>query len=249
MQDEKHSFTLGYYEEFLRRLGEVYRFVTFREGKADCTPPRLILRHDIDMSLGPAVEMSAVEKELGVRATYFFMVRCPLYNVFSQSGSEQVKEILEGGQLGLHFDCSTYADISVASLSRYVARECRLLEGFFDRTVEAVSFHRPGRLELSGVELEGWPNSYEKVFLEKFSYFSDSRGKWARGNPLDSAAFAGRENLHILVHPVWWAASPATPYERLTSVVQGIKDRSEEYISGDCQVWNEGRKKESRRDR
>ncbi len=242
MQNEKHSFTLGYYEEFLRRLGEVYRFVTFREGKTDCTPPRLILRHDIDMSLEPAVEMSSVEKKLGVQATYFFMVRCPLYNVFSQSGSEQVKEILERGHLGIHFDCSTYADISEASLGRYVARECRLLEGFFDRDVEAVSFHRPGRLELSGVELEGWPNSYEKVFLEEFRYFSDSRGKWARGNPLDSEAFAGRENLHILVHPVWWAAALATPYERLASVMRDINRWSEQYISENCQVWNEGKK-------
>jgi hypothetical protein len=242
MQDERHSFTLSYYEEFLSRLAEVYRFVTFQEGKTDAAPPRLILRHDIDMSLESAIEMSSREKKLGISATYFFMVRCPLYNVFSRSGAEQVKRILETGHLGLHFDCSIYDDISMENLSRYVLKESALLEAFFDRPVEAVSFHRPGTLELSGVELDKWPNSYEKVFLEKFEYFSDSRSRWARGNPLDSEAFMKKKNLHILVHPEWWAAAPATPYERLTSVLQDIERRSEEYISENCDVWKEGRK-------
>lgn len=242
MQNERHSFTLSYYEEFLTCLAEVYRFVTFLEGKTDSTPPKLILRHDIDMSLESAVEMSSREKKLGIPATYFFMVRCPLYNVFSQSGAEQVRRILEIGHLGLHFDCSIYGDISVDNLSRYVLKEAALLEAFFDCPVEAVSFHRPGNLELSGLELEEWPNSYEKVFLEKFEYFSDSRGRWARGNPLDSEAFLKRKNLHILIHPVWWAAAPATPYDRLTGVLQDIERRSEGYISENCDVWQEGNK-------
>ncbi len=40
-----------------------------------------------------------------------------------------------------------------------------------------------------------------KVFLEKFKYFSDSRGRWAYGHPIESEALPKRENLHILVHP------------------------------------------------
>jgi len=241
--NRKGRFTYDYYREFVSRLCEFYRFVTFDEGrKKPCADsPILIMRHDIDMDLEAALRMSRLEKELGVHTTYFFMVRCPLYNVFSHDGAEQVRQILaDGHHLGLHFDCALYQDITRDRLNDYVSREVDLLVGLFQCPVEAISFHRPGRLELGGVELERWPNSYERVFLNEFEYFSDSRGIWARGNPLDSEAFAKRKNLHILTHPIWWHEAPMTPYECLVGLVQRIGRRSEQYISENCQVWNDG---------
>lgn len=242
VENERQTFTLSYYEGFLRRLSEIYHFITFREGEKNHASSRLILRHDIDMDLESALRMSSIENRLGIRATYFFMVRCPLYNVFAGGGSEQVKQVLANGHhFGLHFDCALYEDISADNLSHYISKECQLLEEFFAHPVEAISFHRPGRLELSGIELEKWPHTYERVFLEKFKYFSDSRGIWAYGNPLESEAFLNRENLHILVHPVWWTSSPMSPYEKLVSLVQQLNHQAEQYISENCQVWNEGR--------
>lgn len=246
VENERYLFTLNYYEEFVRRLREVYHFTTFREGKVNYAPPKLIMRHDIDMDLGPASRISSIEKRLGICANYFFMLRCPLYNVFSSSGSEQVNQILADGHcFGLHFDCSLYEDISNHKLSYYVSKECSLLEEFFNHPVEAISFHRPGHLELSGVDLGKWPNSYERVFLEKFQYFSDSRGIWAHGNPLESKAFSKRENLHILVHPEWWTSQPASPRQSLANLIQQINFQTEQYISKNCQVWNEGKAEEN----
>ena len=244
VENERHIFTLSYYEEFVSRLCEAYSFTTLQEGKkvTDGDRPLVIMRHDIDMDLEAALRISLIEKKHGIRTTYFFMVGCPLYNVFSPSVAAQVHEILAGKHhMGLHFDCSIYKDISHSNLNYYILKESQLLEQFFDHPVEAVSFHRPGHFELSGVELDKWPNSYERVFLEKFEYFSDSRGNWARGNPLESEAFFRRKNLHILVHPVWWTEAPTTPYERLVSLVQHIGQRNEQYISENCQVWNKGR--------
>lgn len=241
VDNRKAEFTYGYYKEFICSLREVYDFTTFREGKkvVKTDRPLLLMRHDIDMDLEAAIRMSSIEKSLGIFSTYFFMVRCPLYNVFSSSGAELVKEILAAGhQLGLHFDCALYRDITVDKLNAYISKECELLERFFAHPVAAVSFHRPGRLELSGVELEKWPNTYEKVFLEKFKYFSDSRGIWKHGNPIESEAFYKRENLHILVHPIWWASEPMSPSKKLLVLVQEINRRSEQYLSENCQVWN-----------
>ncbi len=244
-ENGRDLFTLGYYEEFVRRLCEGYHFSSFHEAKkviGQVDEPLVVMRHDIDSDLGAAQRMSSLEKELGIQATYFFMVRCPLYNLFSGDGSEKTRRILaDGHHFGLHFDCALYPDIGTNNLSDYISRECALLEGFFGQPVESVSFHRPGDLELGGVELERWPNTYERVFLERFEYFSDSRGNWVRGNPLESEAFAERKNLHILVHPLWWTESPMTPYEHLVSLVQSIKGQSEQYISANCQVWNEAR--------
>ena len=76
--------------------------------------PLVIMRHDIDMDLEAALKISSLEKDLGIHSTYFFMVCCPLYNVFSSNGAEQVKEILAAGHhFGLHFDCALYQDITV----------------------------------------------------------------------------------------------------------------------------------------
>lgn len=242
MENKRERFTYGYYKEFLSRLGEVYSFTTFGEGKKtrrNTDRPLLILRHDIDMDLESALRMASLENSLGIVATYFFQVRCPLYNVFSGRGAELVHGILSHGHyFGLHFDCALYKDIAVDNINGYVNDECSLLESFFNRPVEAVSFHRPGPLELSGINLDRWPNTYEEVFLKRFEYFSDSRGDWARGNPLDSEAFSARKNLHILAHPVWWTETPLTPYECLVRLVERLGSRAEEYISASCQVWD-----------
>lgn len=245
IENRREKFTYEYYKEFICRLREAYSFTTFQEGKSstrEADRPLVIMRHDIDSELEAALRMSLLEKDLGIHSTYFFMVRCPLYNVFSGNGAQQVNQILAvGHHFGLHFDSSLYKDTSIDRLNYYISREGELLEQFFQHPIEAVSFHRPGRLELSGVELEKLPNSYEKVFLEKFEYFSDSRGNWARGNPLESEAFFKRKNLHILAHPLWWTATPTPPYESLVNLVQRINSRSEQYIADNCQVWNESR--------
>jgi hypothetical protein len=241
VEKRKREFTYDYYKEFIGCLREVYDFTTFCEGKkiVETDRPLVIMRHDIDMDLEAAVRMSSLEKGLGIFSTYFFMMRCPLYNVFSSSGAELVKEILAAGhQLGLHFDCALYQDITVDKLDTYISKECELLERFLEHPVSVVSFHRPGHLELSGVKLEKWPNSYEKVFLQKFKYFSDSRGIWGHGNPIESDAFHKRENLHILTHPIWWTSAPMSPRKKLLILVQQIKQRSEQYLSENCQVWN-----------
>jgi hypothetical protein len=244
LESPREEFTYSYYAELVSRLCETYRFAAFPEGKVKYKTgsPLLIMRHDIDMDMEAALRLSVLENELGIHSTYFFLVRCPLYNVFDGTTAEQIKQILNTGHhFGLHFDCSLYPDIDASNLSDYVLRECDLLERFFRYSIDAVSFHRPGRLELSGTELERLPNSYERVFLEQFEYFSDSRGNWARGNPLYSAAFKEKKNLHIAIHPIWWTETPMTPYESLVGLVQRIAHRSEQYLSRNCQVWNRAR--------
>lgn len=244
IESRREKFTYAYYKEFICCLREAYSFITFQEGKkiAEAERPFVIMRHDIDMDLEAALRISLLEKDLGIDSTYFFMTRCPLYNVFSGAGVDQVRQILAAGHhLGLHFDHSLYGDISAGNINYYVAKECQLLEHFFEHPTEAVSFHRPGRWELNAIELETVPNSWERVFQDKFEYFADSRGNWVRGNPLESEAFSRRKNLQILVHPIWWSEAPRTPYECLVSLSQQIDQRFDQYLSKNCQVWKDGK--------
>lgn len=240
------QFTYDHYRKLINSLLDNYSFTTFQDamGKSQNeTGPLVIMRHDIDMDLEAAVSISLLEQSCGVKSTYFFMARCPLYNVFSGIESEQVSRILEAGHyLGLHFDCALYNNISTANIEEYILRECQLLENFFEYQVEAISFHRPGQMELNGIKLEKWPNSYEEIFTKDFQYFSDSRGNWARGNPADSKAFAELKNLHILTHPIWWTDSNLEPYDRLVQLAQQIDKRTDVYLAENCQVWDKGRK-------
>lgn len=242
----REKFTYDWYKDFLRGLGETYRLTTLREGKSivdKSDEPLLILRHDIDVDLEAAVRMASLEKELGIRSTYFFMVTCPLYNVFSSRGAEQVRQILAAGHhFGLHFDCAAYQDISPDNLNDYVERERHLLEHFFgEGAVEAVSFHRPrsAPFEVRQVELERLPHSYESVFEEKFQYFADSKGNWARGNPFESRETLDRRSLHLCVHPIWWTMEPKTPWECLSGLVRRMGHRNDRYLSENCRVWAE----------
>ena len=242
MGNARERFTYRYYLEFICLLHEAYTCVTFQEGKKvgrERSTGLMILRHDVDMDLESAVRLSSLEKECGVNSTYFFMVSSPMYNVFSGIGSRYVKRILaDGHHFGLHFDCSLYQGITSDNISHHVSKECQLLEQFFERPVEAVSFHRPGELEMSGVLLDRWPHTYERVFLEEFDYFSDSRARWIKGSPVESESFIKRKNLHILVHPVWWNTAPKNGRECLTTLIKQICERNGQYLSANCEVWN-----------
>ena len=49
--------------------------------------------------------MAKIEHKFGVKATYFFMLRSPFYNIFTRANNEAVKEIIKlGHNIGLHYD-------------------------------------------------------------------------------------------------------------------------------------------------
>ncbi|MFC1848306.1 hypothetical protein ACFLXV_03235 [Chloroflexota bacterium] len=245
MGNGRERFTYRYYEEFLHEFRQYYQFTTFAEAKrivGEVDDPLLIMRHDIDMDLEAASHMAAIENSLGIKTTYFFMVRCSLYNIFSRIGAEQVRQMLDyGHHFGLHFDCANYDHISSDNLDYYVSQECHLLEDFFGQSIEAVDFHRPSKEVQSGVQLRTVPNCYEESFRNLFEYFSDSRGIWRFGNPLESEAFFKRTHLHVCIHPIWWSEEPKDPIDCLVELVKRIGNRTERYLSQNCQVWGEGR--------
>jgi hypothetical protein len=93
-------------------------------------------------------------------------------------------------------------------------------------------------LELSGIELENLPQTYEKFFMREFKYFSDSRGIWSHGNPLESEAYSRKENLHILTHPIWWTPSPMSPFEKLLKIAENLDYSTRKYIFDNCDIWD-----------
>jgi hypothetical protein len=228
------EFTHSGYRQLLRKLkGAGYNLIGF--GEADCALRNreqfTLMRHDIDFDLEKAGCLARIEQSEGVSATYFFMLRTEHYNVFSREGTAAIQEILNGGhRLGLHFDCASYPeDLSDAALGAACRQEARMLEDWFERKVEVVSYHRPAPRVLqscAGIS-HPYPHTYLPLYTKAIHYCSDSRGEWKHGDPLQTVAFAECRPLHILIHPIWWCEdrmdSCSVLHRLLTHKGEGLK--------------------------
>ena len=203
------------------------------------------MRHDVDMCLESALRLAEVESGLGIASTYFFILRTDHYNIFSKKGTECVAQILTlGHHLGLHFDPCTYDNngLDPHTLREVCSTECRLLEDWFGRSVDIVSYHRPGPELLEGNPAITAPrrHTYMSLYTKRIRYFSDSGGEWKFGKPIESDAFRQGLPMQILAHPVWWTDSSLSAHDRLITFVQKTKEDLELSIARNCRTYRIG---------
>ncbi len=194
------SAYIGDYRELLGSfLDRGYRLVGF--GEQTAAAGELILRHDIDFDCGLAREMAEIEAELGVAATYFFMLSSDSYNLLSASNVADVRAIQAlGHRISLHFDPTIYPDFAAG-----FAAEQATFEAMFGAAIDIISIHRPNDFFLSYDQpIGGVAHTYQRRFAKELAYFSDSQGRFRFGHPQDSAAFAERRSIQLLIHPIWW---------------------------------------------
>lgn len=199
------DFTLAGYRSLLGAfLDRGYKVSSFAEAVPAET--HLVLRHDLDMSLDAAVPIAEIERDLGLSATYFVLLRSEMYNPGSSAGTTALRHLIDKGhKIGLHFDATLYpADPD--SLDNAAIKECAALEAIVETPVEIVSFHRPAAELLGRAEpIAGRRHAYEPHFFSEMGYCSDSRGDWHHGHPLAHKAVSAGRALQLLTHPIWWA--------------------------------------------
>ena len=210
----------------------------------DADPARrhLILRHDIDISLGAALPIAEIERESGMAATYFVMARSEIYNPFAPDGARALAHIVDlGHRIGLHFDAALYG--AGQQLDDAAARECAVLEKIVGQDVHDISFHRPAPALIGRAgTIAGRRHAYEPRFFAAMGYCSDSRGGWHRGAPLDHPAVRDGTALQLLTHPIWWldpAAEPAARLDRFLDTKFAALDRE---LAEHCEVHVAGRR-------
>lgn len=221
------NFTYHAYEQLLEKLaGNGYRFSVFREESTDAR--EVILRHDVDVSLKRAVEMSELEKNEGVPATYFLLLRTDFYNVASHESQVSIKKILGGGhEIGLHFDETAYSEAS--DWIEAIQEEANLLSCICDCPIRAVSMHRPSEGMLkANLRIPGIINTYGKRFFEDYKYVSDSRRHW-REPILEYLEDCRFERLQILTHPFWYQKTEIGMRDTLLQFIDAGK--RERYLS------------------
>ena len=167
-----------------------------------------ILRHDVDMSLEKAVDMSEIERKIGVKSTYFLLLTSDFYNLASLKNLKLVEKIKNAGhEIGLHFDEVRYTNLKdTKQVEEKIKKEIELTEKILDIKISAVSMHRPSKWILDSEISLGKDviNSYSTEFFKEFKYVSDSRRNW-REDILELVNKKEYKKIHILTHPIWYS--------------------------------------------
>ena len=196
------SFTFEGYTTLIDSLKDIgYIFTDYHSYEK--YPRCVILRHDIDNSIEKALAIAKLEYELGVKSTFFTLLRTDFYNPASKRGLSGLKNIRSlGHEVGLHFDEMAYYKID--DVVKAIKNEASILSDILEAPITTVSMHRPSQKTLdSNYDLTPMINSYGKTFFNDFKYLSDSRRRW-REPTLEIIKSGQYDRLHILTHPIWY---------------------------------------------
>lgn len=201
----------GSYEEFLKGfLSQGYRFCFFNE----LTNPKkqVALRHDIDFDTKFALQSAVIESKLGIKASYFFLMRSNFYNILSPQEMENIRYIRQLGHcVSIHFDPSIYEDFH-----KGLQLEVALFQEIFNQDVNIISLHRPNTFFQDLNEpIHGIEHTYQFKYFKDIKYFADSTGMWRFGHPFESMEFAQQKSLHVLIHPIWWMLESGSNLDKL----------------------------------
>jgi len=226
---DRPDFSLDGFRRLLQAgLDNVYAFVAFEDHES-CDGDRVsLLRHDVDSDPGAALAMARVEAELGVVATYFFMLRSPLYNVFGRANHELVEAVLDlGHRLGLHYDPG-FEPRAGRTHTGEISVELDVLERMFGVRPGAVSFHQasqvPGGME---IEVHG---AVKANMLPGYHFVADpNRSNWVL-EAFEFFRIGEHPKLQLLAHPMWWADPLRAPEELWERAVLSNWERSQEQL-------------------
>jgi hypothetical protein len=207
------DFTPSGYRAILTRAQELgYRIVSFREFEAPGERPVLLLRHDLDHALAPALVMAETEAGLGISATYFVQTACEFYNLLARESRSLIQRLADlRHEIGLHHEADRYAGDGGA---RRLLADLRLLEDLCGQPIVSAAQHLPTVDE--PVDVKGFVRNeaYESRFIDPpMSYVSDSLMVWRNATPLE--LLERRVSFQLLTHPETWEAGHADMGEAL----------------------------------
>ena len=207
-----------------------FTFATFDETPGLTLKRVCVLRHDVDSDPEAALTIAEIEAEEGVRATYFLMLRSPVYNLFGRENQQLVEQIAGlGHAIGLHYDPG-FPPASGRSHTEQIGSERRALEDLLGLPVGSVAFHQPSLVPgAAEIEVEGAvkanglaghhfladPDQSPRVF-EAFDVFRN-------GEP---------PRLQLLTHPMWWIGGSAVSAEESSGSARFTRTGSA--LSGSC---------------
>jgi hypothetical protein len=168
---------------------------------------QILLRHDVDLSLDYAYDLSILEYDMGIRATYYIQLRSDLYSAISASSQEVIRGIRRAGhEIGLHVDSRCFLGFIEFEILARIA-ECNITTWCHHLINQTPHILMP-----------------RDAATVPYKYISDSAMNWREG------CFCNHINkydkLHILIHPEWHIVRPngeANRWEILESLEEAAK--------------------------
>ena len=192
----------------------------------------IIWRHDVEFEPDLSLRMAQIENEEGVKATYFFQLHSPYYNLFDEYYSpvfHQIKDL--GHHVGLHFDCRYWKITDEKQLDEFIRFDTEYLERALNVKIESFSFHNTTPFTQSCLEYRygGLINVYSTYFKEHYNYCGDSLGYWRYDRLEDVLKDDKVQHLQVLTHDGNWNDVVLSPRKRFSKVMH---DHAERLVQG-----------------
>lgn len=198
----------------------------------------VLWRHDVEFEPDIALKMAEIEYSLGAKATYFFQMHSPYYNLFDPHYTKVFNKIKSlGHNVGLHFDSHYYGIDNENQLNEYIELDKIYFETVLNVKIDVYSFHNTTSFTQRCLARTygGLINVYSSFFREHFDYCGDSLGYWrfdVLGEMLENPNV---RHLQVLTHDANWSEEVLSPRKRLTKaflirLLVWIENRSKDYI-------------------
>lgn len=192
-------FTYDSYKKLLillKESGKIYRF------NDEIGERGILLRHDIDFDINKAFILSQIEKEKEVKSTYFVLTTSEFYNVTSIQNRSLLQKMNNNGfEIGLHFDCMAYGEISIAEMMKKIRYESAILEDIIGKRIASISLHTPSINNRFPI-FKGYNNAYSKKYFNPEYYISDSCMNFRGKNIFEFINKTEEGLIQVLLHPI-----------------------------------------------
>ena len=210
------SYSLDEYRSILaaaKAAGAVFLPFSTRHSGQHEGQKRIYLRHDVDFSLDMALRLAEVNAAEGVLATFFVLLRSPVYNLLSADTLPYLRRIRALGQrLGLHMSLSCPLPLDDAALALLVRTDYAQAQSHVADLDPVYAWHNttPTLLERGlTLAVDGLVGAYSAPYFREIPYYSDTGmrhtcDEWRRLVSLDHQA------TQLLFHPELWVGGGAT---------------------------------------
>jgi hypothetical protein len=228
------NFTVTHYKYILETaLNSGYRFGQYDELE-QAQDYLCVLRHDVDYSPERTTLFGRIERDLGIKAYYFFLINSEMYNVRDHRVYKVIHELKEmGHHIGLHYDLSWNPDTKWEDIPGQCDHEKKLFTALTDiEPCGIVSFHNPHTFQelLLNNSIAGMEHTYEKRYFSDTKYLSDSQG-WYEG--CMCKVFSGKtyKKIQLLTHEYIWPDTTRGAFiEDMAEMIKKKRDYVTEYM-------------------
>lgn len=212
------DFTLDNYKRLVAlALEKGFQFISYTDEFVQDRKD-ILWRHDVEFEPDIALKMAEIESSLGAKATYFFQIHCPYYNIYDPHYTEVFNKIKSLGHfVGLHFDSHYYGIENESQLNEYIRLDKEYFERVLKVKIDTFSFHNTTPFTQSCLETMygGLINVYSSYFKKNFSYCGDSLGYW-RFDVLEEVLNDDSvQHLQVLTHDANWTEEVLSPRKRI----------------------------------